>query len=166
MRHSRQADPADRKDQGVIQGKESSLPDVRLDNLVPVIDRLFLLFDHTPPTSNHAFTVNKYIHRIVPTTEAKKYMAWAKEETERQAERWQWRGSWVRLMFQLTTQTKTRPDLSNAKKVIEDGIAKGLKVDDTWFLWTDLVPTIDRTRPSHIEITITQDMRQGVFDGI
>ena len=125
---------------------------------------LVLHFDEIPPSANHAFTVNKYIHRIVPTTEAKKYMAKVQESATLQADGWVWHGSWLVLYFQLYLPDNRRHDLSNCKKLLEDGIKKGIGVDDKWYLWRDLVPIVDRTQSGGCDVFLYQDESQGVLE--
>lgn len=132
--------------------------------ILSAIPELVLEFDQLPPTANHAFTVNRYNHRIIPTTEAQKYMQWAQQETEEQKGEWVWRGSYLRLLFQVFTPTNVRGDLSNYKKILEDGIKKGLGVDDKWNLWTDLQPKIDRQSGPRCVIAIYQNHQQAILE--
>lgn len=102
-----------------------------------------------PPSVNHAFVQHRQGGRGLKD-EAKEYQEWARLAALEAAQGWKWNGSWLRLAFKWYVPDSRMRDSSNVVKVLEDGIAQGIGVNDRWFLWCIDVPELDRTNPRSV----------------
>ena len=108
-----------------------------------------------PPSINHAYNQHRQGGRGLKD-EAREYQEWARLAAMEAAQGWKWQGSWLRLRFKWYMPNYRVRDISNAKKVLEDGIAEGIGVNDKFFLWTDEIPEVDKAKP-RVEVTIIEE---------
>ncbi|KKN82009.1 hypothetical protein LCGC14_0312760 [marine sediment metagenome] len=121
-------------------------------------DPLVITIPGMPPSANHAFVTRSNGMRVL-TREAEEYQGWVENAAlaaYANGNLTLHKGQWLRLTFKAYFPDKRKRDLDNMKKVIGDGIARGLFIDDRWFLWTDDVPEVDKADP-RIVVTVEEE---------
>ena len=110
-----------------------------------------------PVSVNHAFLTTSSGRRILNDA-GRAYREVAGWETRAAVLRdgWRWSGSWLRLTIKIYRPNNRRFDTHNQTKVLLDGLADGLDVDDKWYLVHEEIPEIDKANPRAV-ITIEQE---------
>lgn len=118
------------------------------------------VIDGQPPSWNSSYRIVRVPHRgggshqqLAKTEVAEQYQMWLVSPAARRAKplRWKPQGQ-VRVMYWI--RLKHRMDADNALKLINDGVAHGLEVDDKLFLPCVQELTFGHAKP-HVEIEVT-----------
>lgn len=118
-------------------------------------NHLRLVVPGLPPSINHLYFTTEDGKRIM-SHEAKLYQEDCKiAALAAKSHGWRWHGSWLRVRIKLYFPDKRRRDTHNHPKVLLDGIADGLGVDDRWMLISEEIPSLDRKDP-RVEVTIEE----------
>jgi len=108
-----------------------------------------------PPSVNHAYNQHRQGGRGLKDS-AREYQEWARLAAMEAAHGWIWHGSWLRVRIKLYFPDERRRDTHNHPKVLLDGIADGLGVDDRWMLISEEIPSLDRKDP-RVEVEISDE---------
>jgi Holliday junction resolvase RusA-like endonuclease len=114
-----------------------------------------------PPTANHCYVTTKGGRRVLKK-DAKQYMEDVAVMVARQAldeDSFPLTGL---LIVEATyyPPDNRRRDTDNVRKVLADGLAAGLMVDDSRFLWRDQDRTVDRIQPGVSLVVYPKEEKQ------
>lgn len=104
-----------------------------------------------PPTANHSHITLKTGRRI-PSKDTREYWT-AVEQLVGEAASGPWEGGLLVVQATYYKPDARRRDTDNVRKILADGVARGLGTDDCWFLWQDQDIAIDRKDP-RVELVI------------
>ena len=101
-----------------------------------------------PPSVNHTYVTTRSGRRVrMPAAERYQDVVGWETIVAKNASGWSWDGGHLRITVKLYPPDRRRRDAHNYLKVLLDGVAEGLGVDDKWFLVHEEPPELDKANP-------------------